>query len=214
LDDNNPQLKQAIIEKQLSGYVLQTPHPEYFWTEAQAIGIPFVFLGSRIDKSGVANLVTFDWEYTGYCGTKHLLKSGYERIGFLHSVEMPPEFLQGCRKAYLEIKGKGDPFLISSHVADIIGKVDAAIILDDVFAHKAIKEIIAKRIDVPRELALAVVMNKGMFFDFPLKLTALELAPVDVIQAAFNILLSQIRGEKKYHEQILIKPSLIIGETT
>jgi DNA-binding LacI/PurR family transcriptional regulator len=93
-------------------------------------------------------------------------------------------------------------------------KIDGVLITDNVLAQGALRAIVQLGISMPDELKLISHATRGVKLPYEQTVTRLECDFSALANEAINMMEQLIAGHKPDSERIVMKPELIIGETT
>lgn len=190
---------------------------------------PFVAFG-KIESDGNHPYVEIDGFYATYQITTHLIKKGHKKISFINVPEWQvcaKYRLAGYKKALEENNIKFDEELvIHSEETDSEGykivkemikkykKITAIFVNSDVMAIGAVKALNEAKIEIGKEIALAAFNDTNITQNMNPPITSLA-QPIHLIgEKVTQMLIKILKNEDSKLKQVIIKPKLIIREST
>jgi len=184
---------------------------------------PVVYIGYR-GGTGPHYRVVTDCAQITRVAIEHLYDQGARRIAVISAGE-PPEHIdpvrRACRSA-ADSLGIPDVAIISVWpVSEGLGframkrllsgerHPHGVFIADDIMARGAADALVEMAVDVPGDLRLAVLVNKGSDVKYPVAVSRVELDAADVARAALDIIEGLIEGRQIPMQGISIKGHLV-----
>ena len=191
--------------------------------------VPFVVVDVPTE-SVKTHFVGSDNFEAGRVATEHLLKLGHRRIAFLKGYHENPgaqERLKGYMNALLEFGIRveddlmaGDGFEFESGQSAISTLLDrhisfsALIASSDFAALGAVQELGRRGLRVPDDISLIGCGNLDFSAMVTPTLTTIDQHPLQLGRQAMHLLVDQIEGRAKASQKILVKPDLVLREST
>jgi len=190
---------------------------------------PFVAFG-KIESDGNHPYVEIDGFYATYQITTHLIKKGHKKISFINVPEWQvcaKYRLAGYKKALEENNIKfNEELVIHSEETDSEGykivkemikkykKITAIFVNSDVMAIGAVKALNEAKIEIGKEIALAAFNDTNITQNMNPPITSLA-QPIHLIgEKVTQMLIKILKNEDSKLKQVIIKPKLIIREST
>jgi len=89
----------------------------------------------------------------------------------------------------------------------------AVVFLDDSVCYLATRAMLELGIRVPQDLAVLTHWTEGRPMDFPIRLTAIEYDPAEMIARAWELLRVQIRGVRPKSPVVWVRPKFVEGQS-
>lgn len=192
--------------------------------------IPFIFATARYPEID-APYVMMDLEEGTYKLVRYLLDLGHRNIIFLagfQNVITTSCRINGYIRAYKErglivnesnfIECKKLDYDQACEVTDRLIKsgngIDAIITINDIMALGVINTLKSNHINIPEDISVAGYDNMIFSMISSVPITTIRQDMQMMSWNAVNMILSKIKGEHLINEEVLIKPELIIREST
>ena len=175
-----------------------------------------------------AYIVTGDSEEGGYLAGKHLISLGHKKLACIAGPEETPNSSRRL-SGFLKVCMENDIYLDSRHIlfgnysfdggyecGEILAKEDITAIFafNDLSAFGAIKALKESGKEVVRDYSIIGYDNLLMTAYTDPSLTTIDQFSKQIGISATNILLDLISGREVKERKVLIKPKLLIRETT
>lgn len=223
---------QALINAQVAGIIISVSTQTHNDDEICKIidqKIPLVGF-DRVHETLNINKVINDNELGSYDATTHLIEKGYKKIAYftgpLHLHNYKYRF-NGYKRALLEHGMEiNEAFIYENVITEELGIVatrellmldeipDAICSAGDYSALGALSVVKDRGIRVPHEMGITGFANEPFTNFITPSLTTLEQYSVDMGKTAANLLLQQIASPEAPVKTIVIKPKLILREST
>lgn len=194
-------------------------------------GIPLVFCNRGVPYFDAPKVVSNNF-YGGYLVTKHLLESGYKRIGYITrlwyvtSMERFQGYLSALSEYGIEIdenlytfpvdpQGRVDEIAHTQALMQSATPPDALFCFNDSIAEKVFDEV-CKSGKIPgADFGLAGYDNTNICDKLPIKLTSVKFKTYEIGREAAKLILRITHGEyvPKY-KSIILQPQLVIRESS
>lgn len=190
--------------------------------------IPFVLTGAGSKRTDI-NFVKCDSRMGAYMAVEYLIKSGRRRIGFMSSTPTPWQYsgrFVGYQDALavhgveyderlVRVCGAGHENIYRATV-DLLEneKVDAVFCLYDFMAIPVVRAIMHKGYRIPDDIAVIGYDNIDISGYLPISLSTVETFSEKVGRLAAEILIKKIENPETEVRQIVIKPELVLREST
>lgn len=189
--------------------------------------LPFVLFGRCADNSGLV-YVDMDVEYAMHQCVAHLAELGHQHLIYFHQdnrgfglVERSLEsFAAAC--AGHHVSGQALPCGVSPEdgaqaiyqLVDHYPRVTAVIFWTDIAAWGAINAAKARGIRIPEDLSLICFDRSTMATLSTFRPTAVDIRADESAKLAAQMLVSLLKNEPIPETQVLIRPFLVVGEST
>ncbi|NLG84415.1 MAG: LacI family transcriptional regulator [Firmicutes bacterium] len=227
---NEAEYVRFLTRGRVDGLILVTPrHEEEYILELERQRVPFVLADKNSSRPGVLS-VTVDNFHGAYLATKHLLEMGHRAIGHLvgrPEIESSLQRLRGYQRALEEYGVEYRADLVkngwfSREVAreSVLawlegGNLPTAILAcDDNVAFEVIAILTRHGLRVPDDVAVAGFDDDKMDTVFSPTLTSVNQRSMEVGREAVRLLLKAISREIGEERSIVIKPELMVREST
>jgi len=186
---------------------------------------PYVLV-DRIFPEINCSKVSFNNYLGEYLATKHIIKKGYKKIGFIappkthqYERERKSGFLKAMREENILIDEKkikngnfrfDDGYKLTEEL--LKEEIDAIVVSNDIMAYGAIKKINETGKKIPEDIAL-IGYDDLLYSDMLVALTTIRQDKFLLGKEAIRILLKTLK-DSNYIEEILLTPELIIRKTT
>lgn len=223
-------LKDLVLSRKVDGIILNRIENDdervSFLLEKK---YPFVAFG-KIESDGNHQYVEIDGFDATYQVTTHLIKKGHKKISFINVLEWQvcaKYRLDGYKKALEDNNIKfNEELVIHSEETDSEGykivkemikkykKVTAIFVNSDVMAIGAVKALNEAKIEIGKEIALAAFNDTNITQNMNPPITSLA-QPIHLIgEKVTQMLIKILKNEDSKLKQVIIKPKLIIREST
>jgi DNA-binding LacI/PurR family transcriptional regulator len=194
-------------------------------------GFPFVMIGRRADNAGLS-FVDVDIEHGVDIAVEHLVGIGHERIGFVTVDPTVGDKRYGfgtwaldayelaCARRGLHARvSMGEPTIESmasaaARLFDEGSQVTAVIAPQEHSVIGVLRAAQARSMTVPRDLSIVAMLSDAMADLSTPSLTTIDFPADQLGGTAARMLLSQLDGAWSTPEQVLVKPELIIRDST
>jgi len=212
--------------------MLHTYRKTDYMRELQEMGFPFVLVSYIED--GDVDYVGVDHEMGGYIAGEHLIKIGYERIGYIHGEKgnvLSEVRFRGFKRAlkeygktidekcifYLPYKGEQNDFKsgyeIGLRFPDLECRPQAVFFYNDLTALGFKKAVREKGMVIPDDIAIVGFDDIEMSSQYAVSLTTVRQPTFEIGKKAFEILLKKLNGDKKSY-RYLFEPKLIVRKSS
>ena len=190
---------------------------------------PFVMIGRNKYHSKL-NYVDIDATEAIYKGTRYLISLGHKEIVFFgispRNFGFTQRGLTGYKKALeeagiqykkeLTVFSPSDEIQSCNVMKSLIGKVkfSAVMAAGDMLSIGAIDAFRTSGIKIPEEMSVITFGNSSLCTMITPKLSALSVRYKDMSELAVEMLIKTLNNDNIVQNQILLKPDLIIRETT
>lgn len=190
---------------------------------------PFVLIDVPIDGVN-ASFVGNDNVRAGVLATEHLLGLGHQRIAFINGYHGNPasaERLKGYRQAltkagipFRKELTVGDGFEFETgrgairQLAESKVAFTALVASSDVAALGAMQELGRMGISIPGKISIVGCGNLDVSSMSSPSLTTVDQKPLELGRRAMSLLVSQIEGELRSAKKIVVKPEIVVREST
>lgn len=194
--------------------------------------IPLVFFDRSVNKLNTSAVVVNDLQ-GGYEATSHLIQQGFKRIAHIagpQHLEIFSSRLKGYKQALKENNIQFDPSLIYKGDVSIESgrkgieyffslkkKPDALFAVEDFTALGALKELKARKINVPKEFGVIGFANEGFGEHISPSLSSFDQQTVLMGKKASELLLEIIEGgtvDIQQTQKIVIDPLPVFRESS
>jgi len=233
--DEDPQKEREYLEelykRRVDGIIISPTNKNIAYIKKiMRSGIPVVLVDRKIDEIDTTQILV-DNEWASYEAVKHLINLGYRRIGAINGVKeirTSEERFAGYKKALRESDIKIDPQLIKYgnfrmengkeamvELLKMKKPPDAVFVANETMTTGALLALKENEVKIPQEMAI-------IGFDDPVwaplvdpPLTTVRQPSYSIGTIASQVLLQKMdtRGRKTKHEEIILKPKLIIRES-
>ncbi|HHW48467.1 MAG TPA: GntR family transcriptional regulator [Clostridiaceae bacterium] len=197
----------------------------------QEKNIPFVFCNRSVTGISSAPTVMSNSFYGGYIATKHLIKQGYRRIGYISRplYQVSLDRYQGYKSAVAEAGiDLGDNYVIFEESFAIENPgyestklllqnnppVDAIFCFNDMLAKGAYQAITEAGLKVGHDIGIVGYDNTYICESLPVKLTSVQFKTHEIGTKAAELLLDIINGDvSKKNKVIVLQPELVVRES-
>jgi DNA-binding LacI/PurR family transcriptional regulator len=194
-------------------------------------GFPFVMIGRRADNAGLS-FVDVDIEHGVDIAVEHLVGIGHERIGFVTVDPVVADKRYGfgtwaleayehaCARRGLDTRvSMGGPTIeamasASARLLDEGSRVTAVIAPQEKSVIGALKAAQARSLMIPRDLSLVAMLSDAMADLSTPALTTIDFPADQLGDTAARMLLARLDGTQSTVEQVLVKPQLLIRDST
>lgn len=221
----------VLINKRIDGIVLassmltKTEHIRYL----NDTGVPYIFLIRRSEYEG-ADYVVNDNVLGAYLMTSYLLRAGEGKIHFLNMTEGSPsskDRLDGYLKA-LEEKGMTcdpslihymkpeveDGYAVMRQILDKGEKVETVFCGCDVISVGAMEAIFERGYRIPEDIRVAGYDDIDFSAYLRTPLTTVSQPKYTIGSLGVETLLNKIRNKTEEVQHVILKPSLVIRQST
>lgn len=198
--------------------------------ELQALrrqGVPVV----RVHAAPSPDLdsVYYDMEDAAAIGTRHLLEQGHRRLAFvldandgvprrarIRGIEraLAARRLKFARTQMIPWKADADAGLLWERIRELRSKPTALLVYNPELGASLSRTVRAAGVAIPRELAMVVWSETPWSRHLDVPLTAIDTNYRGIAGAVVERLLAQIRDSGTPAKQILVKPSLVVRESS
>ena len=196
-----------------------------------ADNFPYVMVAYIEDED--VNYVGIDHEYGAYLATEHLIKTGYNRIGYINSEEGYQlgevrklgymRALHTYEKPYREeyhfrLTGRGNwldydsGYEIGSQISGMSDRPDAIFAYNDLAALGMQRAVLDHGFKVPDDIALIGFDNIKRGVVCPVPLTTIDQRTEEIGTYAIQMVLDKLKGVE-CKNRVILKPKLIIRES-
>lgn len=234
VEKENRQIRQ-YLDIGISGMILTSitsrSHVSPLVRKLHADNFPYVVVAYTDDED--INYVGADHEYGAFIATEHLIKTGYERIGYINSEK--GYHLGEVRKVgyiralqlhgnpyreeyHFRLRGRGNwldyesGYEIGEQVAQMSVPPDAIFAYNDLAALGFQRAVLDKGMKVPDDIALIGFDNIRRGVVCPVPLTTVDQRTEEIASKAIDMLMARINSENPPN-RIILKPKLIIRES-
>ncbi|WP_416435126.1 LacI family DNA-binding transcriptional regulator [Priestia megaterium] len=217
-----------LLNKKVDGIILMSGFEDISLVKALVLqDVPFVVVGRDIPSLDV-NVVSIDNFLGGYLATSHLIEQGHTNIGFVGlDVWSNRERYKGYIKALSEnginvcentVYAKETSIIsgrkITAKLFDSQQNLTAIFACNDLLAVGVLEEARAKGKEVPKDLSIVGFDDTVWAQTSYPKLTTIA-QPTDKIgKKVMDLLVLQIEDKINRKQQIILKPELILREST
>ncbi len=179
------------------------------------------------------NSVKVDNFYGGVIAIRHLVEIGRTQIAFISGSptyssvrDRIDGWKQGCREAGINFHKMPFQTYLSSMEEEVMGyqfcrslmksgkKFNALVTGNDFLALGAMKALSEESVKVPEDVAVIGFDDSRLSSFWPIPLTTIHQPAKEVGETAFRILLRKMEDPKSPLEQVVIKPSLVVRQST
>ncbi len=225
---------ESLINSQVDAIFISTSsHDTQRFEKVLKKNIPLIFFDRKKSMENVSS-VTIDDFAGGYMATKHLIEQGCKNIAHLASGDLEIEIFKqrhaGYKQALLdydlvykpefviETKSKIEEGKIAvEKLFALDEKIDGIFSASDFVALGAIKEIQARGLKVPEDIAVVGFANEP-FTDFlELTMTTIDQFPQEMGKMTAKVFLEQAEDHNeqiKIEKKVVIEPQLIIRQSS
>lgn len=227
--DKEIEFLQLCRKYRFAGVIMMTTQVEKVNAELEKMDVPVVLVNRNLN-SFQGDMVLLDNFKAGYEATMHLIDLGHRRIGFVKghtsssaSRQRYEGYCQAMKNYGLEILDKdiyysemkiesgeklGEAFLKNED------RPTGMIVVNDSTALGFMSRCISGGIQIPEELSI-VSFDNTIFAQWgKVPLTSVEQNVVEMGERSVQMLLKRIENPEKEAERIILKPMLIIREST
>jgi DNA-binding LacI/PurR family transcriptional regulator len=183
--------------------------------------IPTVLLDRRPDPASIGgryDLVSIDNPRAGYLATRHLVKLGSRRIGFL-AYRNQASSVAGRIAGYRRALGSRQEKLIFHVEGEAVepppgsSRCDAFVCSNDRVAGHLMRSLLAKGFRIPRDVRIVGIDDVNYASLLPIPLTTVHQPCRDIGEAALQALIDRIARPRSAAREILIDCELVIRES-
>lgn len=216
-----------LISKDVDGIIfIGTGNPQIL--QNSDISVPIVLVDRKIGNTYTS--IVSDNYRGGYLATKHLVECGYSAIALLGADLTTPNFFERIHGYMDALNDNGIPY---SEDRVIVGScsisggyeaalellrresgADAAFAANDMIALGAMRGFYDSGLHVPADIALIGFDDIAFASHAIPSLSTISQPKYDMGRIAAEKLLAQIFSEEKTVEHIVLKPTLVVRETT
>ena len=223
------ELIKLFRERNVDGYII-TPAPgiEESVKNLLAEGLPLV-LFDRYLPGVKSNSVIVDNEGGAYNATKHLIAQGYKNIGFV-TLESGQTQMKARLKGYTKAIEEGalTPSVLkivfnndnTERVNNITSylklnkKLDAVFFATNYLGISGLEAIKLSKLSIPKNIAVLSFDDHDLFRLYNPAITAIAQPIQEMTKQAMNILLHEMSNNDGTHKKIVIKPELVIRDSS
>ncbi len=234
IQKENRQIKQYLdigVSAMILTSITTRSHVSPLVRELHNDNFPYVVVAYTEDED--INYVGVDHEYGAYLATEHLIKVGFDRIGYISSEK--GYRLGEVRKAgylralqtygkifkeefHFRLKGRGNwldyesGYEIGLQVIGMSDRPDAIFAYNDLAALGFQRAVLDKKLNVPEDIAIVGFDNIKRGVVCPVPLTTIDQRPEEIASRAMDIVINKISNIKSVN-RIILKPKLIIRDS-
>ncbi len=190
-------------------------------------GLPFVLVGRCADNTGLA-YVDLDIDLAISECVNHLVGLGHRSIAYLHQDAPNFGFASRAQQAFKRVCQLHNlawfmqPCQLSSAGGEAATHAllnrhphtTAVIVWNDLAAWGVAQAAQNRGLSIPTDLSLITFDYSTIIHVAPFKPTAVDIEPEKITNLAATMLLKYLAGQSPAQAQVLVKPRLIIGEST
>jgi LacI family transcriptional regulator len=222
---------QELLGRQVDGLIifpLERNDPTHFINLIKEV--PVVFLEAQF--SFPVNCVNVDYVNGGYQAVSHMIKQGRRKPAFLAGgtlsftiKERIQGWRQGCQEAGLDFSSlpffftdlkdsPEDMYQLANALIESGRSFDAIVCSNDVIAANAMRALYEHGFRVPDDVALIGFDNNMFGSCLSVPLTTFAQPIREIGEAVFNILYRHIENPSAPFEQVVLKPQIVIRNST